>query len=357
MYRNAPEDRAGMTRPGTIKPGLPREDDTRRPEGYVTDPRRAPAEIKSTTPAPGGEIHGKNPLLKYSVEALLAEANPAGEPFFRKTHLYKTLFLLHQNLKAQGIDIGLPYCWYLHGPLIEATTFEEQTGTPLASYLRPDGSTVPPHHIHDEGLAEKQVILREIEKILQKYRSKTRWADGYGDRLVGDAYRLAPFRYQRTFKREYLVYLSSLSDEPRLYDYAYDRISSGILQYLDTLIKQFPEDEMGELLDTYLAWDDTARLFVETRNPLDPLSNRYWEIFCGLLRVHKNENVPEEIVDRWERSFAENLPVYDREFEIAHDEALERLEQGIPKSDIDPIVRHLMAHARDACVRARPGEL
>ncbi|MCK9278594.1 hypothetical protein [Methanoculleus sp. 10] len=302
----------------------------------------------------------KNPLLKYSVEVLLVEANPAGEPFFRKTHLYKTLFLLHQNLLGQGIDIGLPYCWYLHGPLIEAITFEEQTGTPLdGGYLQPDGATVPLRHVHDEELmtGEKQVVLQEIRKILRKYRSGTRWEEGYGSRLVGDAYKLAPFRYQRTFKREYLDYLVSLSGEPRVYDYAYGRISSNILRYLDTLIKQFPENEMSELLDTYLAWDDTARLFVETRDPLDALSNRYWEIFCSLLRVRKNENVPEEIVERWERSFAQELPLYDREFETTHDEALGRLEQDTQSRDIDPIVLRLMAYARDECVRARPREM
>ena len=301
----------------------------------------------------------KNPLLKYSVEVLLGEANPAGEPFFRKTHLYKALFLLHQNLKGQGVDIGLPYCWYLHGPLIEETTFEEQTGTPLAGYLQPDGATAPVRHVHDEGLMnrEKQVVLQEVQKILRKYRSGTWWEEGYGDRLVGDAYKLAPFRYQRTFKREYLDYLSSLSGEPQLYDYAYDRISSNTLQYLDTLVKQFPENEMSELLDTYLAWDDTARLFVEIRDPLDTISNRYWEIFCGLLRVRKNENVPEEIVERWERSFAQELPLYDHEFETAHDEALGRQGQDTHNSDIDPIVRRLMAYARDAYIQVHPREL
>jgi len=300
----------------------------------------------------------KNPLLKYSVEALLVEANPVGGPLFRQTHLYKVLFLLHQSLKKREIDIGLPYCWYLHGPLIEATTFEEQTGTPLASYLQPDGSTVPVCHVHDEGPVdrEKQIVLQEIKKILRKYRSKARWEEGYGARLVGDAYRLAPFSYQRTFKREYLDYLTSLANEPWLCEHAYDTISGNLLQYLDTLVKQFPENEMNELLDTYLAWDDTARLLVEVHEPLDDLSNRYWEIFCSLLRVRKNENVLTEVVEQWERSFSQALPLYDHELETAHDEALGRLEQT-PDKEIDPIVRRLMAYSRDTCVRVRPREL
>lgn len=294
----------------------------------------------------------KNPLLKYTVEALLVEANPSGVPFFRKTHLYKALFLLHQNLKKREIDLGLPYCWYLHGPLIEATTFEEQTGTPLAGYLQPDGATTPVRHAHDAGLAEgeKQVVLKEIRKILGKYRSGSRWEEGYGTRLVGEAYKLAPFPYQRTFKREYLDYLVSLSNEPRLYDCAYDLISRNLLRFLDTLIKQFPENEMSEVLDTYLEWDDTARLFVEIREPLDGLSKQYWEIFCSLLRVRKNENVSAEIIERWERSFVQDLPMYDHDLETAHEEALGRLEQDRPPApdpEIDPIVRRLMAYARD----------
>ncbi len=303
----------------------------------------------------------KNPLLKYSVEALLVEANPSGDQFFRKTHLYKALFLLHQNLKRREIDLGLPYCWYLHGPLIEATAFEEQTGTPLTGYLQPDGATAPVRHAHDAGLTEgeKQVVLKEIRKILAKYRSGARWEEGYGDRLIDEAYKLAPFPYQRTFKREYIDYLATLSHESQLYDYAYDQISRNLLRYLDTLIKQFPENEMSDLLDTYLEWDDTARLFVEIREPLDGLSNQYWEIFCSLLRVQKNENVPVEIVDRWERSFTQELPIYDHNLETVHEEALERLEQGqthTPDPEIDPIVRRLMAYARDTAT-VRPREM
>lgn len=301
----------------------------------------------------------KNRLLKYSVEALLVEANPAGEPYFRQTHLYKALFLLHQNLKGQGIDIGLPYCWYLHGPLIEAVTFKEQTGTPLDSYLQPGGATAPIRRAHDEGLTgrERQMIYKGIRRVLRKYRGRDQWKEGYGDTLVGDAYRLAPFQYQRTFKREYLNYLSALADEPQAYGYAYDQISTNILRHLDTLVRQFPENDMSELLDTYLVWDDAARLFVETRDPLNVLSDQYWDIFCSLLRVRKNENISEEVVERWERSFAENLPTYYHEFEIAHDEALGRLEQGAPDREIDPILRHLMAYARDAYVQAHPREL
>jgi len=89
---------------------------------------------------------------------------------------------------------------------------------------------------------------------------------------------------------------------------------------------------------------------------LSDISNQYWEIFCYLLRVRKNENVSEEIVGRWERSFSENLPTYYHTFETAHGEALERLEQGTPDGDIDPIVRRLMAYARDTCMQTHPRE-
>jgi hypothetical protein len=300
-------------------------------------------------------------LLKYAIEALLVEANPSGAPFFRQTHLYKALFLLHQNLKRRNIDLGLPYCWYLHGPLIEATAFEEQTGTPLTGYLQPDGATASVRHAHDAGLTEgeKQVVLKEIQKVLGKYRNGAGWEEGYGDRLIGEAYKLAPFPYQRTFKREYIDYLATLSNEPQFYDYAYDQISRNLLRYLDTLIKQFPENEMSDLLDTYLVWDDTARLFVETREPLDELSNQYWGIFCSLLRVRKNENVPAEIIERWERIFTQDLPIYDQNLETVYEDALGRLERDqthTPDPEIDPIVRRLMVYARDSAA-VRPREM
>lgn len=304
----------------------------------------------------------KNPLLKYSVEALLFEANPSGDPFFPKTGFNKVLFLLHHKLKKRDIDLGLPYCWYRHGPLIEPVSFGDQVGTSLTNYIDPpNGIPVSIHHVHDEGVAEeeKRVVQEEIQKILGRYRNGSIWKEGYGDELVGEAYKLAPFPYQITFKRKYLKDLIALQGEPQLYEYAYEKISRTLLGHLEKLIKQFPEKEMGEVLDTYLEWDDTARLFIEIREPLDLLSTKYWEIFCSLLRVRKNENISQEIVDRWEKSFKQELPDYERKLETIHDDALQRLEQGkihTLDKDIDPFVRCLNAYARDS-VTVLPKEM
>lgn len=298
----------------------------------------------------------KNPLLKYSVEALLREANPDGERFFRKTYFYKVLFLLHQGLETQQMDLRLPYCWYLHGPLVEQETFEDQTGTKLQSYINSDNSTARIIRVYDEGVTEteKQVVVAEIRKILKRYRVGPIWRGDYGDKLVGEAYRRAPFAYQRTFKREYLPGFNDLENEPSLYVDAYDRVSQKLFQYLDTLITQFPEREMADVLDAYLMWDDTARLKIENQesiNSLKLLSEQYWRIFCSLLRIEQHENILPHIVDMWEREFSHEQPTFIRHLESVKDDSLQRIYRrgtGSRDPDIDTVVRGLMVYARDA---------
>ncbi|WP_440950794.1 hypothetical protein [Methanosphaerula subterraneus] len=298
----------------------------------------------------------KNPLLKYTVEALLREANPNGEPYFRKTYFFKTLFLLHQALKEKQIDIRLPYCWYLHGPLVEQDTFEDQTGTQLQNYITPANSTMRITNVYDDGIIEKekQVILIEIRKILKKYKTGPIWHEDYGNKLVGEAYRRAPFTYQRTYKREFLPYFDDLENDSNLYDYAYERISQNLFRYLDSLITQFPERDMNDIFDVYLMWDDTTRLKIENHesiNDIKDLSTQYWEIFCSLLRIKQNENVLPRVVDRWEHEFSRAQPSYYHKLESIQDDSLQKNNRGetaILDPEIDTIVRRLMVYARDA---------
>lgn len=295
-----------------------------------------------------------NPLLKYSVEALLHEANPLGEPFFRKTHFFKSLFLLHDSLKKKGLDIELPYCWYLHGPLVEQKTFEALTGTKLENYLNLD-STVRINNVFCDGVTDtdQRIILDEIIKIVKKYHVGDRWEGGYIERLVGDAYKKAPYPYQNTFKREYLPFFNDLLNDSRLFDLAYDSVSKNLFKYLDILIKQFPKSGLVEIFDEYLQWDDEIRLKIEIKAPIQNIylfSKNYWNFFCLPLRIEKNENVLPEVIEWWEHDFKQKKPEYVKILDFEHEQSLQSYSRktGDPlDSDIDIMVSKLMGIARD----------
>jgi hypothetical protein len=297
----------------------------------------------------------QNPYLKFSVEALLHEANPKGEPYFKKTHFIKSLFLLQENLKEK-LDIELPYCWYLHGPYIEERSFEAKTGTQFEKYLNPDGSTIRIHNIYSEGVSEadKKLIFTEIKKILSKYRVGNRWEQNYIDDLVGDAYRKSPFKYQQIFKREYLPSFSEFLENPKIYEIGYEKISTRLLKDLDKLVLKFPKSDMYEIFDEYLMWDDINRLKIENHEPITNVhtfSNENWEFFCHLLRIKKNEFVLPQVVEKWEHEFSKLQPRYNQSLENAQEYSLlwaDKWQNKASDIDCDIIVTKLMAYARDS---------
>ena len=300
----------------------------------------------------------KNPLLKYSVEALLHEANPKGEPYFRRTYFYKSLFLLQDNLKKKDIDIQLPYCWYLHGPLIEPVSFKEKTGTNLEKYIT-NNSTVPIINVYEENVTdkEKNIILKEIRLILKKYKTGPIWNEDYGDPLVGESYHRAPYQYQVTFKREYLPSFNNLEREPDLYQYAFNNISQNFIKILDRLIIQFPEKDMSEILDEYLFWDEITRLKIDNAEPfydIKECSNIYWGFFCKLLRIIQNENILSSVVEKWENEFKINQPIFNETLDNLQKDSFVIMNQ---KNDfaidpaIDTIVQRLMGYARNTATQ------
>ncbi|KAF5082425.1 hypothetical protein DSECCO2_99610 [anaerobic digester metagenome] len=300
----------------------------------------------------------KNSLLKFSVEALLHEANPNGEPYFKKTYFYKTLYLLHNNLKKKSIDIELPYCWYLHGPLIEKESFEDKIGTKIENYF-PNNIGARIFNIYDDGIAEKekQLILTEIRKILNKYRRGLIWNEDYGDAVVGESYKSAPYKYQVTFKRDYLPYFNNFKSDPKLYELAFEKISQNLIKYLDKLINEFPENDMSDILDDYLFWDEIIRLKIENVDPFNHLlefSDEYWDFFCKLLRTIKNENILPPVIERWENEFVRKQPIFIETLDNNQKESFKKLnlrKELTIDPDIDRIVRGLMGYARDSATQ------
>lgn len=298
---------------------------------------------------------GKNNLLKYSVEALLHEANPRGEPYFRKTYFYKSLFLLHKNLKKKDIDLELPYCWYRHGPLIEPISFEEKAGIKLEKYIN-NNYTVPINNVRCEGVAdsEKKIILDEIHSLLRNYRTGHTWNEDYGDQLVGDSYSRAPYRYQVTFKRNYIPFCINLEKELWSIQSAFEKISKNMVQYLDKLIKEFPEKDMIEILDDYLFWDEITRLKIQNAEPVDVIYNwsvTYWNFFSLILRIRQNENILLPIIENWETEFIIAQSHFSKDLDSIQKDSFKIMNQNKKQTidpNIDKIVRNLMGYARDS---------
>jgi hypothetical protein len=246
-----------------------------------------------------------NLYLKFAVEALLNAANPKGEPYFKTTHLHKMMFLLYKRLQRKNIDLKLPYSWYHFGPFMDAVEFERQVGISL-SYYAPDGeATHAIGHVAYEGLPlrDAQLIEMESNKLVNEFKEGSRYKSDYLNLLLDSAYRYAPFEFQKAFNRGLVLAINQLK--------SHNVSNVEIELYLDHLVKIYPYSEMHELYDAFLEWDDTIRLALVYNKPIyvANLAMDYWYIYSELLRIKENENLSEDIINRWSLEFPDK---YDR---------------------------------------------
>jgi hypothetical protein len=250
-----------------------------------------------------------NPYLKTAVETLLKVANPNCEPYFGVTAFHKMIFLLYQRLKKKKIDIKLPYSWYRYGPFVNAIEFERQVGVPLSDYIPEDGPVCLVTEITHDGVPLEDVgtMEQEAQVLVRKCKPRDQYIKGYLDPLLDDAYTYAPFKFQKLFNRGFLVALGQFK--------SYCISKEEIEYYLDNLVKTYPYKEMEELSDTFLEWDDTARLSINYSSPSKTynLAENFWFIYSDLLQINRYENISEDITQQWLFEFPEKLNEYNRQ--------------------------------------------
>jgi hypothetical protein len=170
---------------------------------------------------------------------------------------------------------------------MEAMEFERQVGVPLTYYAPLEGPTIAITDISRGDVSARDAALIEIEvrKIVNKYKENDRYKFDYINDLLDDAYAYAPFKFQIAFNRDFIKALGRF----RTYDISKEEVEF----HLDRLVKIYPRDEMNELYDVFLEWDDTIRLALIYGNSLDvsDLAAKYWSIFTEELRIKKNENI------------------------------------------------------------------
>lgn len=262
-----------------------------------------------------------NPLLRYSAERLLFEANPKGTPYFRDTHFNKMIFLTYEGLKEQGIDIKLPYSWYKHGTLIHRNTFYSSVGHPVDYYISKSKnnstrkiSNLPKFQFESDI---RDTIDDVIIKVVSKYKTNSRYfKKGYIDQLLDDDYSYAPYEYQRIFKRGFEKYLidfktPALKKIRRHSSFTSDDVEL-INTYLDELLCVFPDD-FDNLRDSYFDWDDTIRMYLDCDQDLFLKNVEYfWEIFSKHLRIYHSENISQLLIIKWESKLnTEEYPSFE----------------------------------------------
>lgn len=250
----------------------------------------------------GQEYVIENDFLKYSIYKLLNTFDPKREEHISQTRFYKLLFLLHTDLKKVGVDIQLPYFWYLHGDVVmtsflPADVFEIKDKGEWKAIL----PTSPPLNLKiDEG--KLRIINYHIEKLQGQFQYvKTK-------EIIKIVYKRAPYGFQREYKY-FIKFVDSqirfrgitsrswgVPDE-RLYDSQFDLLRT-----------TFPKNDFSELYTSFLQWELFTKYQLKQidkipKEPTIALISKFWKIFSEGLKFRCYENLPAWLIEHWKKEY------------------------------------------------------
>lgn len=282
----------------------------------------------------------RNNLLIYVTEYIIDAGNETA-PGLTKLAVYKLLFLMYQRLKEQGVDMKLPYSWYLYGPMTEWNGYCRATGNSLEEYFIGNDAVnlLNFRSVLEIGEEVAGLVQRIFSDFIRKYAAGAAWDVNL---MIRDAYADAPFEFQRVYTLELKKLKLQRTSVPE------------IVAVLDRLFAVFPEEELENIYTVYLRWDDTFRLALRAgvaNEMRKELIKQFWNVFAARVRCSENENVTD--ADR--EMFVRKLATAREQFVSWLREVREEIFFQLPESSLSPddagLLAELNAVAFDAVVR------
>ena len=249
--------------------------------------------------------------LAYSINAILHDFDPNNWGIISQTKFYKLLYLLSDNLKKDGIDIGLPHYWYRYGPIVPYFILPEDV---LIRDQKNWGTAVIMGHRRRFELSQslKEVIDNEVKALWDQYHElKTK-------KIVLDVYKKAPYEFQRKFK-DFIIHID-IKIRLRQSVPSYPLKEREDIRRLEDAIDSFEELEFPQIYDDLLQWRLITKYSIEQLSYIDltflnRVTNIYWDmLFCKYLRVKTTENLPQNLSRKWERDLPESAEIFRKEF-------------------------------------------
>lgn len=245
----------------------------------------------------------KNEALIYTTEYIIDKGSSIA-PNLTAISVYKLLYLAYKQLRKDGIDIKLPYSWYLHGTMVESTGYQYQTGLTLWNYFNTDNSAVNYYKASSNVSLDTKIgeaIKSVVDDLLEKFSNAgINWKI---DELLNAVYNDAPYDFQRTYKFKLMrLDLNRTSNKD-------------LLQVLDKLKKEYPATSYADLYPTFLRWDDTLRLAIQlgiANSDKSTMIFDFWAVFAAKLRTTEYANLLESEIET-AVNFFDNKFFYYRE--------------------------------------------
>lgn len=253
-------------------------------------------------------VRTPNFLLEYAVDSLLKTFNPQRKPIMPQSTFFKLMNLLDTRLRKQGVDIELPGYWYRYGFYIDINFLDIVLQKEFRKfYMIDDSHVVPPMHPRKKYEIAEQ-IRRKIDSTIRWLWEQYGYKSNYGAKAKKESYAIsAPYGFNTTFQE----YIKIVNRRETGFVSRKDELEP----ILDKLLSEFPEKEFPELYSSYLEWDDTTRLILDSVPEskqdalLKKLMDLFWETYSRGVRIRHNQNIPvPELVSRWKDDYNKSIP-------------------------------------------------
>ena len=243
-----------------------------------------------------------NKALIYTLEYIIDHGNEITSNL-TKLHVYKFLYRVYLDLKNVGIDIKLPYSWYLHGTMVESVEFLKQTGCHISNYFDEFNNSFNYYNIINTVELPQDLTLQiqhVVDPLLEKYLKPQGWDL---NALLRDVYASAPYEFQRTYKFNLQMVSPKKISNQDFFD------------ILNKLLVEFPDTaNYQDIYPVYLRWDDTMRLAIDsssiTNDEKKDLIDQFWKVFAAKLRTCENENLTKDDVFAAQKFYNEKIQLY-----------------------------------------------
>jgi hypothetical protein len=226
--------------------------------------------------------------LSFTIYNILRQLDPKKDGYISLTRFHKIAYLVHRDVqKKYGINTGLPWHWYLFGPVVELSECpsevyelkgyqgEEQR---VFFHSTPRAGKVPE--------SEKRAILEVIDGWRDRYLKTPQIVDiVYGDLEVG-------------FLKELKDLESAIGNLPK------DGLvpPSALLSELDRIRDLYPQEDYEESFAAFLRLDDLIRVLAES-GPEALLSYQHLVVDFRKVIVQKAAAIYcENLGDDWRRA-------------------------------------------------------
>lgn len=188
--------------------------------------------------------------LSFTVYNILKQLDPRKDGYVSLTRFHKIAYLVHRDVKEKhGINTGLPWHWYLFGPVVELgecpSAIFELKGYPgeeqrVFFHSSPKVTDVPEN--------EKRAILEVIGGWRDRYLKTPQVVDiVYDDLEVG-------------FLRELKNLETTITELPR----DKPKIERTLFSKLDSIRNLYPQDDYEKSYAVFLRLDELVRVLAES---------------------------------------------------------------------------------------------